>query len=131
MRRILLPVTCETWAMPCESRKMTPICEGVRPFFASFVTCSRTSLGDVFSHDGGVRRYGSADFEMPLLRARESGEVSEVLSEGGWARRRVAAQAHPLLCIRPMAPRVAAASSAQGLAKEAAHGEQKKGERER
>ena len=68
MRRILLPVTCETWAMPCESRRITPICEGVRPFLASLVTWSRTSVGEVFSHDGGVRRYGRADLEIPLLR---------------------------------------------------------------
>merc|ERR1719502_1800237 len=74
MRKILLPVTCETWAMPCESRRMTPICEGVRPFFASLQTCSTTSEGEVFSHEGGVRRYGRADLEIPL----------------------------PLLCMRPM-----------------------------
>eukprot|EP00966_Prymnesium_polylepis_P313747 7250223-Prymnesium_polylepis.1 len=54
--------------MPCESRRMTPICEGVRPFFASLETCSTTSLGLTFSHEGGVRRYGRADLEIPLLR---------------------------------------------------------------
>ena len=70
MRRILLPVMCDTWAMPYESRRSTPICDGVRPFLASLVTCSRTSAGEVFevSHDGGVRRYGSADLEIPFLR---------------------------------------------------------------
>lgn len=31
----LLPVTCFTWATPWESRRTTPIWEGVAPFFAS------------------------------------------------------------------------------------------------
>ena len=47
---------------------MTPICDGVRPFFASLVMWSMISSAVTLSHDGGVRRYGSADFEMPLLR---------------------------------------------------------------
>ena len=56
IRRILLPVTKRTWGMPCESRRVTPIWDGVRPFRASFVMCSTTSCGDVLSHDGGARR---------------------------------------------------------------------------
>ena len=77
MRKILLPVTCETWAMPLESRKMTPICEGARPFLASLQTCSTTSEGEVLSHEGGVRRYGRADFEIPLLQARGGGRAAK------------------------------------------------------
>ena len=68
MRRILLPVTWATWATPCESRRLTPIWEGVRPFFASLHTCSITSPGVCLNHDGGVRRYGRADFEIPFLQ---------------------------------------------------------------
>ena len=52
---------------------MTPICEGVRPFLASLVTWSPTSAGVVFSHDGGVRRYGRADLEIPFLRGERCG----------------------------------------------------------
>ena len=50
-------MTCDTWAMPWLSRRITPICEGVRPFFASLVTWSVTSAGDVLdiSQLGGVR----------------------------------------------------------------------------
>ena len=51
---------------------MTPICDGVRPFFASLDTCSTTSDGEVFNHDGGVRRYGRADLEMPFLLNRHA-----------------------------------------------------------
>ena len=42
---------------------------------ASLVTCSRTSAGEVFevSQDGGVRRYGSADLEIPFLRGATGG----------------------------------------------------------
>jgi hypothetical protein len=43
IRRILLPVTKRTWGMPCESRRVTPIWDGVRPFRASFEMCSTTS----------------------------------------------------------------------------------------
>ena len=42
MRRILLPVTEPTWAMPWLSRRMTPIWEGVMPFLASLQMCSWT-----------------------------------------------------------------------------------------
>ena len=60
-RRILLPVTNRTWGMPCESRRVTPIWDGVRPLRASLIMCSTTSSGVVLSHDGGVRRYGRAE----------------------------------------------------------------------
>jgi len=45
-----------TWGIPCESRRMTPICEGERPLRASLVICSTTSSGLVLSQLGGVRR---------------------------------------------------------------------------
>ena len=101
--------------MPCESRRMTPICDGVRPFLASLVTCSRTSVGEVLSQDGGVRRYGSADLEIPFLRGATGGrqrkpQPAALMATGSsisgavrgtaiWRGR----EAHPLLCIRPMA----------------------------
>ena len=95
MRRILLPVTVPTWAMPWLSRSSTPICEGVRPFllalqmssftcargapsFAARSTCRlqrraaagpefrRTSVEVTFSQLGGDRLYGSALEEIPL-----------------------------------------------------------------
>ena len=92
MRRTLLPVTCDTWAMPCESRRMTPICEGTRPFLASLQTCSTTSDGDVLSHEGGVRRYGRADLEIPLLPGGQ-GETRRHQHRRVRRRRGVAAQA--------------------------------------
>ena len=61
IRRILLPVTKRTWGMPCESRRVTPIWEGVKPLRASLMICSTTSSGVVFSQEGGVRRYGRAE----------------------------------------------------------------------
>jgi hypothetical protein len=42
MRSTLEPVTEPTWAMPCESRRITPICEGVSPLRASLQQCSST-----------------------------------------------------------------------------------------
>lgn len=42
IRRILFPVTLLTWAIPCESRRITPICDGVRPFFANLQMFSST-----------------------------------------------------------------------------------------
>lgn len=56
IRRILLPVTKRTWGMPCESRRVTPIWEGVRPLRASLAMCSTTSSGVVLSQEGGARR---------------------------------------------------------------------------
>jgi hypothetical protein len=120
IRRTLLPVTCETCAIPCESRRTTPICEGVRPFFASLDTCSTTSLGLTFNHEGGVRRYGRADLEIPFLQREtaqrplrgRTGEKmldahppADTACQGARARhtRARAGSAHPLLCIRPMA----------------------------
>lgn len=29
-----------TWVTPCESLRVTPICDGVTPFFESLTTCS-------------------------------------------------------------------------------------------
>lgn len=55
MRRILLPVTDLTWATPCESRRMTPICDGVRPLRASLKICSLISSGEVLSQRGAER----------------------------------------------------------------------------
>ena len=42
MRRILLPVTLLTWAIPWESLRMTPIWDGVKPFFANLQIFSST-----------------------------------------------------------------------------------------
>jgi hypothetical protein len=52
--RRVLPVTEFTWAMPWESRRMTPIWEGVKPFLASLQMWSVTSWGVVFNQEGGV-----------------------------------------------------------------------------
>lgn len=61
MRRILLPVTTLTCAIPCESRRATPICDGVAPLRAILQICSTTCSGVVLSHAGGVREYGTAE----------------------------------------------------------------------
>ena len=64
--------------MPCESRRVTPIWDGVKPLRASLQMCSTTSSGVVLSHVGGARRYGSAE------DATEIGEhttVSERVSQ--------------------------------------------------
>lgn len=37
------------------------------PFLPSFLICSFTSSAFSFSHDGTVRRYGRADWDIPLL----------------------------------------------------------------
>jgi hypothetical protein len=47
--------------MPCESRRVTPIWDGVRPLRASLMMCSTTSSGVVLSQVGGARRYGRAE----------------------------------------------------------------------
>ena len=89
-RRILLPVTKRTWGIPCESRRVTPIWDGVRPLRASLMMCSTTSSGVVLSHDGGVRRYGRAE-------EAEEGSASNQRMSGN--------DAHipfPGACIRPM-----------------------------
>lgn len=48
-------------------RKYIPICDGVIPFLPSFLICSLTSSAFNFNHDGTDRRYGKADWEIPLL----------------------------------------------------------------
>lgn len=50
-----IPVTILTWATPWESRRTTPICEGVAPFFASLQIWSTTWSGVVLSHAGAER----------------------------------------------------------------------------
>lgn len=45
-----------------------PIWEGVRPFLPSLKICSFTSSAVSFNHVGTLRRYGSADWEIPLLK---------------------------------------------------------------
>mmetsp|Transcript_28791 Transcript_28791/g.33109 ORF Transcript_28791/g.33109 Transcript_28791/m.33109 type:complete len:83 (-) Transcript_28791:8-256(-) len=45
---------------------MTPIWEGVNPFFASLHTWSSTSAALIFCHEGGLRLYGKADLEIPF-----------------------------------------------------------------
>lgn len=67
-RRILLPVTDLTWAIPWESLRVTPIWEGVRPFLASLVMLSITWGAPILSHEGADLRYGLADREIPFLR---------------------------------------------------------------
>merc|ERR550514_974745 len=66
MRKILLPVTVLTCGTPKLSRRVTPICEGVRPFLASLQMWSVTSSGFIFNHVGGRRRYGVAEEAIPL-----------------------------------------------------------------
>lgn len=50
-----IPVTTLTWAIPWESRRMTPIWEGVAPFLASLQIWSTTWSGVVLSHEGALR----------------------------------------------------------------------------
>jgi hypothetical protein len=45
-------VTDLTCAIPWESRSITPICDGVMPFFAIFVIWSVTAGAVDLSHDG-------------------------------------------------------------------------------
>eukprot|EP00404_Azadinium_spinosum_P018284 CAMPEP_0180501164 /NCGR_PEP_ID=MMETSP1036_2-20121128/44741_1 /TAXON_ID=632150 /ORGANISM="Azadinium spinosum, Strain 3D9" /LENGTH=55 /DNA_ID=CAMNT_0022509883 /DNA_START=21 /DNA_END=185 /DNA_ORIENTATION=+ len=52
--------------MPKLSRSVTPICDGVRPFLASLQMWSHTSSVFIFNQVGALRRYGSAEDEMPL-----------------------------------------------------------------
>jgi len=61
-----IPVTTLTCATPWESRRTTPIWDGVAPFFASLQIWSTTCSGVVFNHAGGWREYGIAEDEMPL-----------------------------------------------------------------
>lgn len=66
IRRILLPVTKRTCAMPWLSRRSEPTCDGVTPLRAILTICCTTSSGVVFSHDGGERTYGSAEPLIPF-----------------------------------------------------------------
>lgn len=50
-----IPVTTLTCAIPWESRRMTPIWEGVAPFLASLQIWSTTWSGVVLSHEGALR----------------------------------------------------------------------------
>ena len=59
-------VTVWTCGIPKLSRRVTPICEGVKPFLASLQIWSLTSSVFIFTHVGARRRYGTADDEMPL-----------------------------------------------------------------
>jgi hypothetical protein len=61
-----IPVTTLTWATPWESRRTTPIWDGVAPFLASLQICSTTCSGVVFNQAGAVRLYGRAEAEMPF-----------------------------------------------------------------
>ena len=47
---------------------MTPIWDGVSPFFANLQILSSTSSEEIFNHEGGVRLYGRADLDIPLPR---------------------------------------------------------------
>ena len=47
-----------------------PIWDGVIPFLPSFLICSLTSSAFNFNHDGTERRYGKADWEIPLLKLK-------------------------------------------------------------
>ena len=67
MRSTLLPVTLLTCAIPWESLNITPIWEGVKPFFANLQMCSSTSALVIFNHDGGLLLYGKADEDIPFL----------------------------------------------------------------
>ncbi len=55
-----------TCGIPKESRRVTPIWDGVRPFLASLQMWSVTSSGFIFSHVGARRLYGSAELLIPL-----------------------------------------------------------------
>merc|ERR1711977_322071 len=74
MRTILLPATILTWGIPCESRRTTPICEGVKPFLAMEQISLTHSPALCLTQEGAVRLYGRDRRAMPF----------------------------PLLCIRPM-----------------------------
>ena len=67
IRRILEPVTDLTCAIPLESRSITPICEGVIPFFAILVIWSITVGAVALSHEGADLLYGLAEREIPFL----------------------------------------------------------------
>eukprot|EP01043_Picozoa_sp_COSAG02_P020925 COSAG02_NODE_1047_length_14982_cov_4.007929_6_plen_180_part_00 len=84
MRSTLVPVTLRTWGMPSESRRRTPICDGVRPFFDSLQILSQTSCDSDLHQLAFPRRYGMAEADIPF----------------------------PLLCMRPMAAAAAATAAA-------------------
>jgi hypothetical protein len=89
MRRTLVPVTLRTCGMPSESRRSTPIWDGVRPFFDSLQILSQTSCDSDLHQLAFPRRYGMAEADIPF----------------------------PLLCMRPMAG--AASASGAAVASEA------------
>lgn len=53
--RILFPVTTLTCATPWLSRRTTPICDGVTPFFASLQMLSTTCSGVLLNQVGTAR----------------------------------------------------------------------------
>ena len=61
-----LPVTTFTCAIPWESRRMTPIWDGVVPLRASLQICSVTCSDVTLSHVGGWRLYGIAEPDVPF-----------------------------------------------------------------
>ncbi len=56
-----------------------PICEGLKPFFANLKMCSFTSSADNFNHVGTLRRYGKADFEIPLLQNKRINVILKIV----------------------------------------------------
>lgn len=67
-------MTTLTCAIPCESRRIEPIVDGVVPFLAILRICASTWDEVVLSHAGFAREYGILLLEIPF----------------------------PLLCMRPM-----------------------------
>merc|ERR1719460_1333431 len=65
-RRILEPVRPLTWGTPKESRRVTPIWDGVWPFLANLQMWSITSSGLALTQAWGLRRKGIADLAIPL-----------------------------------------------------------------
>jgi len=72
IRKIWFPVTLLTWAIPWESRRMTPIWDGVRPFFANLQMLSSTwnhtsSISPPFYHNP---LWISYDFKLTTVHSQ-------------------------------------------------------------
>jgi hypothetical protein len=72
IRKIWFPVTLLTWAIPWESRSMTPIWDGVKPFFANLQMLSSTwnhtsSISPPFYHNPLWMSY---DFKLTTVHSQ-------------------------------------------------------------
>jgi hypothetical protein len=74
-------VTALTWAMPWESRSITPIWDGVIPFLAILEIWSMTLGAVALSHDGADLLYGLAEREIPFLLCVHNSHTAQRNSE--------------------------------------------------